>query len=79
MSPMIKEGPFRMNQIKVLVVDDDQTLRAALFRILSRKGYQVITCAAAREAEHVIAEQPHIDLALLDIVFPTATVSKFLN
>jgi DNA-binding NtrC family response regulator len=59
-----------MNQIKVLVVDDDQTLRAALFRILSRKGYQVITCAAAKEAEHVISEQTHIDLVLLDIRLP---------
>lgn len=59
-----------MNQIKVLVVDDDQTLRAALFRILSRKGYQVITCATAKEAEHVIGEQPLIDLVLLDIRLP---------
>ncbi|MBY0384209.1 sigma-54 dependent transcriptional regulator [bacterium] len=59
-----------MNQIKVLVVDDDQTLRAALFRIYSRKGFQVLTTASAKEAEHVIASEAVIDLVLLDIKLP---------
>lgn len=59
-----------MSQIKVLVVDDDQTLRAALFRIFSRKGFHVITTASAKEAEHVITMEPVIDLVLLDIKLP---------
>ena len=59
-----------MNPIKVLVVDDDQTLRAALFRIYSRKGFHVITTASAKEAEQVIASETAIDLVLLDIKLP---------
>lgn len=59
-----------MNPIKILVVDDDQTLRAALFRIFSRKGFQVITTSSVKEAEHVITNETHIDLALLDIKLP---------
>lgn len=59
-----------MNPIKILVVDDDQTLRAALFRIFSRKGFQVITTSSMKEAEHVITNETHIDLALLDIKLP---------
>lgn len=59
-----------MSQIKVLVVDDDQTLRSALFRIFSRKGFHVITTATAKEAEHVITMEPVIDLVLLDIKLP---------
>jgi DNA-binding NtrC family response regulator len=59
-----------MNPIKVLVVDDDQTLRAALFRIYSRKGFHVITTASAKEAEQVIASETVIDLVLLDIKLP---------
>ena len=59
-----------MNPIKILVVDDDQTLRAALFRIFSRKGFQVITTSSMKEAEHVITNESQIDLALLDIKLP---------
>lgn len=59
-----------MNPIKVLVVDDDQTLRAALFRIYSRKGFHVITTASAKEAEQVIVSETAIDLVLLDIKLP---------
>ncbi len=59
-----------MSQIKVLVVDDDQTLRAALFRIFNRKGFHVITTASAKEAEHVISNEATIDLVLLDIKLP---------
>ncbi len=59
-----------MNPIKVLVVDDDQTLRAALFRIYSRKGFHVITTASAKEAEQVISSETSIDLVLLDIKLP---------
>jgi DNA-binding NtrC family response regulator len=59
-----------MSQIKVLVVDDDQTLRAALYRIFSRKGFHVITTSSVKEAEHVITVEPAIDLVLLDIKLP---------
>lgn len=59
-----------MSQLKILVLDDDQTLRAALFRVFSRKGLQVITTSTTKEAEHVISNEANIDLVLLDIRLP---------
>lgn len=36
---------------RVLIVDDESSLRTALFRILDRQGFQVITANSIREAE----------------------------
>lgn len=68
-----------MNQIKVLVVDDDQTLRAALFRVFSRKGLQVLTTSTAKEAEQVISTESKIDLVLLDIRLPDGSGMELLK
>ena len=36
---------------RILIVDDESSLRTALFRILDRQGFQVITANSVREAE----------------------------
>ncbi len=59
-----------MNQAKILVVDDEQTLRAALFRIFSRRDYQVITTGNIREAESVITSNSELELAIVDVKLP---------
>lgn len=59
-----------MNHPKILVVDDEQTLRAAMFRIFSRKEYNVITTANLREAESVITSNSELDLAIVDVKLP---------
>jgi DNA-binding NtrC family response regulator len=55
---------------RILIVDDDATLRTALFRALDRKGYQVITAASRKEAEMISQSEKPIDLALLDLHLP---------
>jgi DNA-binding NtrC family response regulator len=53
---------------KILIVDDDSTLRTALFRVLTRKGFQVLTAATVSEAQSLAAT--NIDLAILDVQLP---------
>jgi DNA-binding NtrC family response regulator len=56
--------------VRALVVDDESSLRTALFRILDRQGFQVVTANAKREAEAVITTETPYDLALIDLRLP---------
>ena len=53
----------------ILVVEDESTVRDFLLRLLSDKGFTVITAQDAYEAIRVIAER-HVDLLFTDIVMP---------
>lgn len=55
---------------RILVVDDESTLRTALFRILDRKGFQVVTAANRAEAEKLCKSEQAVDLALIDLRLP---------
>ncbi|MBA7650232.1 Protein-glutamate methylesterase/protein-glutamine glutaminase [subsurface metagenome] len=55
--------------IKVLVVDDEETVRMLFQRILQAAGYDVVTAADGKEALSVIADGD-IDVVLLDIKMP---------
>lgn len=55
---------------RILIVDDESSLRTALFRILERRGFQVITAGSKSEAEKLISSQHGIDLALIDLRLP---------
>ncbi len=55
---------------RVLIVDDEASLRTALFRALDRKGYQVITAASSKEAETISQTDKPLDLALIDLRLP---------
>lgn len=55
---------------RVLVVDDEASLRSALFRALDRKGYQALTAASKKEAETIAQSDKAIDLALVDLKLP---------
>lgn len=59
-----------MQSKRVLIVDDEASLRTTLFRALDRKGYQVITSASYKEAESVSQTDKPLDLALLDLRLP---------
>ena len=59
-----------MSGQRILIVDDEATLRTALFRALDRKGYQVITSASLREAETVCQIDKPLDLAIVDLRLP---------
>ena len=56
-------------QQRVLVVDDEQTVRDFLQRTLEGAGYEVITAANGQEALDKIS-QFDVSLVLLDIIMP---------
>lgn len=57
---------------RVLVVDDDEDLRAALADILEAEGYEVSVAADGQEALEVLREEgaPLPGLVLLDMMMP---------
>jgi two-component system response regulator PilR (NtrC family) len=54
---------------RVLVVDDDQSLREFLTITLGRDGFDVVAAASGQEALRLMAEAP-ADLALVDLKMP---------
>ena len=57
------------DRIKILVVDDEETVRMLFQRILQAAGYDVVTAADGKEALSGIADGD-IDVVLLDINMP---------
>ena len=55
---------------KILIVDDEQTLRSALFRVFSRRNYNVITTCNIRESESFINSNSELQLAIVDVKLP---------
>jgi hypothetical protein len=55
----------------VLVVEDEETVRALTCRILERGGYRVLRSASPADALHVVETTPEtIDVLLTDVVMP---------
>ena len=56
-------------QVRILVVDDEVSVRLVLQRILEELGYHVVTAANGQEA---LDKMPHLNIriALLDIMMP---------
>lgn len=59
-----------MRSSRVLIVDDESSLRTALFRVLDRKGLSVVTANQAEEARLFSQGEQPIDLAILDLNLP---------
>ena len=57
---------------KILVVDDDILVLAALRELLVADGYEVTTATRGQEALEVM-EREHFDLVVLDVVMPKMT------
>ncbi|MEK7358663.1 MAG: response regulator, partial [Bdellovibrionota bacterium] len=55
---------------RILIVDDESSLRTAIFRVFDRQGFQVITANCKREAEALAASDQPLDLALVDLRLP---------
>ena len=53
----------------ILIVEDDETLRAAMRRIFEDENYQVITAADGTQLSEVMSDV-YIDLIILDIGLP---------
>lgn len=63
-----RENPER-SKSRLLVVDDDASVREMLARVLLGEGYSVQTAANGTEALDIAAAQP-FDLVLLDLTMP---------
>ncbi len=68
-----------MQTHRILIVDDDTSLRTALFRALDRKGYQVITAASKQEAMQLGQSERPADLVLCDLRLPDGDGIDFLT
>ena len=55
----------------ILLVEDEDMVRAVAERALSRAGYQVICATQGEEGLERYAAQPSIDLVVSDVVMPT--------
>jgi CheY-like chemotaxis protein len=56
----------------ILVVDDEESNRLTLKRILGREGYEVQQAASGREAMEALRERP-VDVVLTDLKMPGMT------
>lgn len=59
-----------MRSPRVLVVDDEASLRTSLFRIFDRKGFQVVTAGRIEEAKAFTPTEQPLDLAIIDLNLP---------
>ena len=57
----------------ILLVEDENGIRLALVRALSRQGYDAIGAANGAEAMRLLAERPDIDLIVTDLTMPQMT------
>lgn len=55
--------------IKILVIDDEKPIREGCHRVLTGKGYQVITAENGQKGLDVLAREP-VDIVLLDLKMP---------
>jgi two-component system response regulator HydG len=64
--PLEDRGPTTQ---AILVVDDDESNRVTLQRLLGREGFQVVDVASGREAMEVLRAE-RVDLVLTDLKMP---------
>ena len=59
-----------MEDIKILVVDDEQRMRKLVRDFLVKKGFQVLEASNGEEAIDVFFSEKNIELAILDVMMP---------
>ena len=57
-------------QKKVLVLEDEESIRAFVVINLKRSGYTAVECGTGQEALDYLRENSHISIALLDVMLP---------
>ncbi|MFP2907142.1 response regulator [Pyxidicoccus sp. 3LFB2] len=62
----------------VLVVEDDEDIRAAIAEILEGEGYEVTIAANGSEALEELRQMPRPCLILLDLMMPVMNGHEFL-
>jgi CheY-like chemotaxis protein len=64
---------------RVLVVEDERELGAAIRATLERRGWQVLVAASARDAFELVACEPFPSIILLDLGLPDLGGDEFLR
>lgn len=59
-----------MEDIKILVVDDEQRMRKLVRDFLVKKGFQVLEASDGEEAIDVFFSEKNIELVILDVMMP---------
>ncbi len=54
----------------ILLVEDEDMVRAIAERALTRQGYSVLAAANGEAALELLADRPHLDLLISDVVMP---------
>ena len=73
--PVVSLDQFRdahkkMNPQNILIIEDDETQRLSLKRILEAEGYNALLAADSAELTAVLDEEKEIQLILMDIGLP---------
>jgi CheY-like chemotaxis protein len=63
-------GTSRSSSMKILLVDDDELIRASVPTMLELSGHRVATAAGGAEALDLLATSPGFDLVILDLNMP---------
>jgi len=69
---------FNEEKIRVLVVDDEESLLAVLSQVLSKNGYEVTAAASGEEAWDIFQTDP-FPLVITDIVMKEMTGIELLQ
>ncbi len=59
-----------MNSIHCLIVDDDPSVRRMMARVVALEGLDSVQAASSAEALSILADNPEIPLAVVDIFLP---------
>ena len=66
---MERKEPPAMSPSRILVADDDNTIRRFIVTLLSDRGYEILEAADGEQA-YKVAEHAKPDLMLLDLIMP---------
>ncbi|HJL20370.1 MAG TPA: sigma-54 dependent transcriptional regulator [Sandaracinaceae bacterium LLY-WYZ-13_1] len=55
---------------RILIVEDEETLRRSLARHLKRRDYEVLQAGTCAEAREILRDTPEIDVVLADVMLP---------
>lgn len=69
-APKVKQGEL-WGSGTILLVEDEDMVRAVAERALTRHGYTVLTASNGEEALEMLAQGMEIDLLISDVVMPT--------
>jgi PAS domain S-box-containing protein len=64
------DAPRAIGAETILVVEDDDALRACTIEVLSELGYRIIAAPSAVAALAILDREPQIDLLFTDVVMP---------